>query len=981
VVTAALRGLYTIPAGTPFLDALAAGLLDQSGGDPAKLSRMRIFLPTRRACQAMTDAFLRASEGRPLLLPRLELLGDIEPEDWHEPTGAAPIAAKIPPAISKTRRQLLLARLILGRERGMPPDQALKLADALGHWLDQVEIHGLDTASLAKLVPAEYAKHWEATLEFLRIVTEHWPAILDDEGVMDAAMRRRAIIDAQIAAWRALPPQTPVIAAGSTGSLPATANLMRAILKLPAGAVVLPGLDTGLQTEAWEALPDSHPQHGLGKLLRSLGVVPEAVAEWPVPAAADRHAVRSGQGRAALLRTAMLPSDVTPTATDIALIPQGLAGLMEVPTFGPEIEALVIALRLREFLEATFRGTAALVTADRGLARRVAAELQRWGIAIDDSAGERLTETPPGIFLRLVAEAAASGLAPVPLLALLKHPLAGVERPQVEALELGALRGPRPAPGIEGLRRATGESERDRTAPLIVRLEEALGPLLRLASTRSAPLSDWLSAHVAAAEAIATTPETGGADRLWAEEAGESAAAALDALLAAAPDFAEIKAPDYPAVFEQLLTGQTVRPHYGKHPRLSILGPLEARLLCPDLAILGGMNEGSWPPEPEHDPWMGRPMRRDFGLPLPEWRIGLAAHDFCQAATAPQVMMTRSERLDGTPTVASRWLARLELAARQATGKTGASEANPLQRGAGQWLQWTAAIDRPQQLAQQGPPRACPPLAARFRDISVTRVERWVVDPYGYYADAILRLRPLDPVDQAPDASDRGTLLHQALSEFIQSVSGGWPDDPESRLIAIGRRVFSDHLERPSAQAFWWPRFLRMAAWFVRHEADRRTAIVRSRTEHKMTAPLECAHAAISLSATMDRIDEQADGSAIIIDYKSGSLPAQSRIECGWPPQLPLEAALLRRNEAAAVADLQVWAVGGSGTGGKAKSLTKKAAPEAVADAAWKGLHRLIAQFSAADMPYLAEPRPTLASRYNDYRHLARVGGGGADSD
>lgn len=984
-------GLYTIPAGTPFLDALARGLLDRLGDDPAALSRARVFLPTRRACLSMADAFLRVSDGRPLLLPRLEPLGDLDPEDWHaDAFSAAGAIAGLPPAIAPTRRQLLLARLILAREDSSSPDQALKLAEALGLWLDQVQIHDLDPANLAGLVPAEYAEHWGETLQFLGILTSHWPGILADEGAMDAVERRKRVIDAQVAAWAADPPATPVIAAGSTGSLPPTAGLMRAILTLPAGAVVLPGLDTALDDAAWDCLPEGHPQYGLARLLRDLGQPRAAVQSWPDSAGPDPHTTRTQAQRAALLRHALRPAAAPPTPE--ALPPGSAVGqsLTEVAAPGPEVEARVIALAMRDFLERTSDETAALVTADRGLARRVAAELARWGIAIDDSAGEPLLETAPGLYLRLVAEAACSALAPVPLLALLKHPLAAVDSAAVQRLERSTLRGLRPAPGMAGLRSTLAQpslaADADYLAPLLDRIETALAPLCALAERPGIPLAEWLAAHVRGAEALAATAEESGADRLWADEAGEAAALALDGLLAAADVFGTVAAKDYQAVFEGLLESQTVRPRYGKHPRLAILGPLEARLHCPQLTILGGLNEGSWPPEPERDPWMGRHMRQDFGLPLPEWRIGLAAHDFAQALAAPDVILTRAERVGGAPTVPARWLARLELAARQATGALSDDDPNPLRHSSACWLALAEALDRAEPALPELP-APLPPVETRFRDLSVSDVERWVRDPYGHYARHVLRLYPLDAIDQEPDAAERGTLLHKILHDFVRSLTPGeWPADARDRLLALGEAAFAHLKDRPGVHAFWWHRFRRMAGWYLAHEAGRWPALHAAETEHRLSGPIGAGDGSVTLNARVDRLDRLRDAGFVVIDYKSGSLPVlepepgkawTASAARAWSPQLPLEGRLLlARHTGAELEALEAWAVGGGSrdSDGEAKQLTDKREPVAVAEQAWAGLERLLAQFADPAMPYLTEPRPLLAPRYSDYRHLARTG-------
>lgn len=990
------RGLFTIPAGTPFLDALARGLLAALGDDPAALSQVRLLLPTRRACLAAADAFLRVSDGRPLLLPRLEPLGDLDPEDWHaEAFGAAGAVADLPPPVAPARRQLLLAQLILAKDReSSTPDQALKLAEALGQWLDQVQIHDRDTAALATLVPAEYAAHWGETLRFLAILTEYWPKILSQHGVMDAVERRKAVIGAQIAAWKTAPPQTPVIAAGSTGSLPPTARLMRAILDLPAGAVVLPGLDTALDQAAWDCLPEGHPQHGLSRLLQALERPRTEVQAWPDSATPDPHTARTQATRAALLRHALRPAEAPPPPAPLAGGAALTEGLTAVAAPGPEAEAQVIALAMRNFLEHSEDQTAALVTADRGLARRVAAELTRWDIAIDDSAGEPLLETAPGVYLRLVAAAVCQGLAPVPLLALLKHPLAAVNRADVLRLERAVLRGLKPAPGLAGLRAVlTERKNRDKNdtaaealAPLLERIEAALTPLLTVAAAPEAALTDWLTAHVQAAEALAAADDEAGPDRLWADEAGEAAALALDGLLAAAADFGQVQPRDYQQVFEGLLDSQTVRPRYGKHPRLAILGPLEARLHCPQLAILGGLNEGSWPPEPERDPWMGRHMRQEFGLPLPEWRIGLAAHDFAQALAAPEVLLTRAGRVDGAPTVPARWLGRLELAARQATGALSDKDPDPLQCGSEAWLALAGALDRTAPALPE-PPAARPPVAARFRDLFVTDVERWVRDPYGHYARHILRLRPLDPLDQEPDAAERGTLLHAVLHAFVKALSPGeWPANALERLLAEGEAAFAHLQDRPGVQAFWWHRFQRMAGWYLEHEAGRWPSLVSAATEHTLSGPVAMQGGEVTLRARVDRLDRIEDAGFVVIDYKTGALPGLEPEEGklwtqtsarAWSPQLPLEGRLLLdRHPGAELEALEAWAVGGGSRekAGEARNLAgDKRDPVAEAERAWDGLQRLLQQFADPAMPYLAEPRPLLAPRYSDYRHLARI--------
>ena len=968
--------IFTIPPGLAFVDALAAGLIARAGAGPLDLSRMTVLLPTRRACRALADAFLRAGDRRAAILPRLVPIGDADEDELALAAleGAAD-ALDLPPAIPALRREMILARLILaqdareGAERRSPA-QAARLAAELARLLDQVETERLDLASLATLVPERFAAHWLITIKFLRILTEHWPAILAAEGCVDPAIRRNLALEARVTRWQASPPRDPVIAAGSTGSIPATADLIAAVASLPEGAVVLPGLDRAMDAATRAALTATHPQHAMMRLLDRLGVAPADVAAWDAPGMTDL-----APGRAALVAAAMQPSEATEPAA--AFAPSDLDGVKRIDCPGPQEEAASVALVLRWAIEEAER-TAALVTPDRALARRVAAELARWDIAIDDSAGVPLSDTPPGVFLRLVARMIADRAAPVALLAALKHPLAlggeepAVFRSRVRALERAVLRGPRPAPGFEGIDSALADWE-DTDAPALrawlAGIALSARPFANLLSRPAAPIADLLAAHVEFASTLARDAD--GADRLWAGEAGEVLAAFVAELDDAAGALGRVGGADWPALFEALMGGRTVRPRWGRHPRLAIWGPLEARLQRADVLVLGGLNEGTWPPDPGADPWMSRPMRAAFGLPPPEWRVGLSAHDFAQAFSARTVVLTRATRVEGTPTVPSRWLLRLEALAPDLRGD--APEIRLI--GGHDMLALAAGLDEPGEVRPIQPPRPCPPVAARPRRLSATQIETWMRDPYAVYARHVLRLRALEPIDADPGAADRGTFVHDALNRFLRAHPGALPDDALARLLAFGRQAFGAALERPGVAAFWWPRFERAAAWVLATERERRATHRPLASEVKGEFALGGAGAAFVLSAVADRIDRLRDGTLAIVDYKTGRLPDPKDINAGFAPQLALEAIIAEAGGFAdiapgSVAELAFWQVSGGDPPGREwtyKDLRRRI------EEARDGIARLIAAFDKADTPYLARPRPDRAPRYSDYAHLARV--------
>jgi len=989
--------VFTIGPGASFLDALAEGVLARWGGDPLSLSRVTILLPTRRACRGLQDAFLRASQSRALLLPQLRPLGDLDADELllsDEMDVGDSAIADLPPAMPPLQRQLMLARLILhwaaqdgrggvgaasGVRHATSADQAVLLAGELARLVDQVDTEGLSFDGLKELVPEDYAAHWQLTLKFLEIVTEQWPAVQESLNAIGPAERRRRLAEIQSEQWAVTPPQDPVLVAGSTGSIPATADLMGVVARLPQGAVVLPGLDTSAPPEVWRAVLDdpTHPQHGLAILLNRLGLARSDVAAWSPSAEAVSPDLCQD-----FLAVAMYPAAKTElwqrdaADWDVDDLQAALRKLTRIDCESAAEEAGVAALILRRALD-TPGLRAALVTPDRDLARRVAGELGRWDVAIDDSAGTPLSQTPPGVFLRLLAEALAEDLAPLPLLALLKHPLASGGRDPadfrrfVRLLDRSVLRGPRPAGGLSALEDVITAAGDEALLTWWRNLAALLKPFLILLQRGRHPLNDLLKSHIACAEALAACPEEDGTGRLWAGEAGEGLAAFVNEMLDAGDALPEVAGPGYPAVFSELLTGRVVRPRFGRHPRLAVLGPLEARLHHADVMILAGLNEGTWPVETDPGPWLSRPMRRDFGLPSPERRIGLAAQDFVQALGASRVYMTRATRVEGAPTVPSRWLLRLEALRQAIPGLPPFGGAK-----AAQWRAWAASLDTPDSVTPVSRPAPRPPVEARPRELSVTRIETWVRDPYALYAERILRLRVLDPLDADPGAAERGTLIHAILEEFLKQGAGTSAEEIEATLTAIAVRHFEPVKAKPGLWAFWWPRFLRIASWFAEEEAQRQREIAESRAEIKGTLTLKGPAGPFILTAKADRIDRLQGGGLAILDYKTGMPPKTNDVEQGFAPQLPLEAAIaaaggFEKVPKDEVKQLEFWRLSGGSPAGERKPL--KADAETLADAALEGLAELVAAYDDADTPYPALPRPQHTPRFSDYLHLARA--------
>jgi ATP-dependent helicase/nuclease subunit B len=980
--------LYSIAPDRPFLITLLTGLLAITEGDPLALSRITVLLPTRRAARALRDTFLRATvdgkePGAPMLLPRLRPLGDFDADELSlfEPIADLDGLA-VPPAVPELRRQLLLTQLVLkwGHQRGRAPflpGPAAALAASLARLIDTVATEGASFARLRELAPADLAEHWETVCKLLEVLPTAWPAMLAAEGTIDPADRRNRLLARQAALWQRTPPSHPVVAAGLTGGIPAMTELIRVIAALPNGAVILHGLDHGCDAAEWAAIEEdeAHPQHLLASLLRALGVAPADLSEWPPVDGGDARCTHSRVRRIDLVGEAMRPASTTDAWRVLPqFLEDALDGVERYDCAGPHEEALTIALLLRRRLEIP-DATAALVTPDRDLARRVAAELARWGIEIDDSAGVPLNRTPPGVFLRLVLDLAASGLAPVPLLAALKHPLAagGLAPPAFRDLTRRlerAIRGPRPAPGFAGLQSALAEKRGARLRAFADRLEACLGALPDLLAAGAVPLDRLASAHIEAAERLAATDAEAGGKRLWREAAGESAARFCSDLIDAAQDFPPLPGRHYPALFEALAAGAVVRPLYGRHPRLAIWGLVEARLQQADLVVLGGLNEGIWPGGAAHDPWMSRQMRREFKIAVPERAIGIAAHDFSQAMGAPEVALTRAARSEGAPTVPARWLLRLDAVLR-AVGLADRLRGDPEIMAAANAIDAAGYEPLP-------PAAPRPPLVARPRKLSVTQIETWLGDPYAIYARHILELRAFDDLDADPGRADLGIRVHETLAEFIAHFPRELPADPRTELIAIGRRHFAAVLSRPGAWAFWWPRFERIAGWLAEEEAAHRANVVESYSElHGSLTLVGLPGGPFELTAVADRIDRFASGDYLLIDYKTGSLPTQKMIRAGFAPQLPLEGAILRDGTFGAIsgtpAVLEYWKLGGRAPAGERRAIDDGDAA-ALVERALDKLKSLITRFDDPSTPYFAVPVAARRPRFSDYEHLERSG-------
>ncbi|WP_137700933.1 double-strand break repair protein AddB [Marimonas lutisalis] len=955
--------IFAMPPGADFPNALVQGLTRHFADQPPdRLARVQLIVNTRRMARRIATLF---DDGPALLLPRISLVTDL---------GEMTALDQLPPPVPPLKRRLELVPLVsrfLDATDGFAPRASLyDLADSLARLMGEMQGEGVPPSAIAALDVQDQSGHWARTQNFLSIIQHYF----EDTGEPpDTEARQRLIVERLIEDWQEDPPMHPVIIAGSTGSRGTTQLLMQAAARLPQGALVLPGFDFNMPAAVWDRLDgdmpiEDHPQYRFHALMQALGITRDDVRPWP-----DATAPNPARNR--LVSLALRPAPVTDQwlqdgqhLNDLETATRDIT-LIEAPS--TRDEALAIALRLRQAAE---NGeTAALITPDRALTRQVAAALDRWNIKPDDSAGEPLQLSAIGRLMRHIAALFEHRLTADALLTLLKHPLThsaadrGPHLLLTQELELHIRRHGPPYPDAAAiLNWAQGRKTRE--------ADDWAAWVADTFTGQNAPgeveISARLDLHLDLLMRAMRGPDTDAVPHPWDHADGKAAKQVIDDLALAAPSGGALNARDYADLFGAILSGAEVREVETPHPHILIWGTLEARVQGPSLLILAGLNEGTWPEAPTPDPWLNRRMRNDAGLLLPERNIGLSAHDFQQAIAAPEVWLTRSTRSEDAETVVSRWLNRLSNLLNGLPDRGGDTAYEEMQTRGRTWLARAAALEDPGETASAPRPAPRPPLAARPRRLSVTEIRTLIRDPYAIYAKHVLGLRPLDPLMRLPDALIRGIAIHEVLEKFIQDTVNDPALLTRDHLMATATQVFEKSVPWPAERLVWLARLERVADSFIANERARQAGATPAGYEIK--GRLSLPELDFELSGTADRIDRADDGSLLIYDYKTGTVPSKKAQE-HFDKQLLLETIIA---ENAGFGDLAPAPVSAAVYIGLGSSPGETPAPLAESPPATvlAELRRLIARYQAPDQGYLSRRAMFTSDDQGSYDQLARFG-------
>ncbi len=951
--------VFAVPPGTDFPKALVAGLRQRASGPPEALARVQLVVNTRRMARRVRDLF---DQGPPCLLPKLSLVTDL---------GESVDLAQIPPAMPALRRRLELTQLI-SKLLDQQPDLAARaslfdLSDSLAALIDEMQGEGVSPEAIRQLDVSDMSGHWARAQAFIGIA-DHFVDASDQ--AMDAQARQRRVVENLIDRWQEAPPQHPVILAGSTGSRGTTLMLMQAVARLPQGALILPGYDFDQPRAVWNRLDEAltsedHPQYRFRKLMRELGLEHDQILPWT-----DEQSPSSARNR--LVSLALRPAPITDAwmseGPQLTELDQATRDLTLVEADSPRSEALAIALRLRQAAETG--QTAALITPDRMLTRQVSAALDRWNILPDDSAGLPLQLSPPGRFLRHVAGLFARRLEGEALLTLLKHPLChdggerGAHLLHTRDLELDLRRNGPPFPDQNSLNASA------------IRTEAPEGWVSWVSAhfcdqqiTGELPLSEWVDRLLSLSEAI-SAGHAGDQGTLLDKNAGQKALSVLTNLRDEAHHGGPMTAHDFADLLGALLAGEEVRDRDAPHPHIMIWGTLEARVQGADLLILGGLNEGSWPEAPAPDPWLNRQMRDKAGLLLPERRIGLSAHDFQQAIGAPEVWLTRATRSDDAETVPSRWLNRLTNLLQGLPDQGGQTALADMRARGRTYLNWAKTLEQAPRIETAHRPSPKPPVAARPRRLSVTEIKRLIRDPYAIYAKHVLRLKPLDPLVQAPDALLRGIVIHEILEHFVKDSVLDTALLTRENFLKRAHDLLETHVAWPTARKLWLARLERIADDFLSAEINRRGDGGPVAFEAVMKLVLEPLD--FTIAGRADRIDCNSRGALRIVDYKTGAPPTESQ-QAKFDKQLLIEAAMAEQGAVEGIDPNDVAEAIFIGMGGSYKEvaapLTKEPADKVLAE-----LKELISAYLDPDQGFSSRRMLHKDTDIGDYDHLARFG-------
>lgn len=960
--------ILNIPGCFNFLKSVHEFIINRTN-DKLSLSNFTILLPSRRSCNELKRIFLENSSNSAIILPNIRAIGDIDYDDLvlkQINKNDLENFSDFSNNTSRIKYKILLIKELLKWAKSsnknlfkdITIEQASNLALELEKFLNEVNRNGLNLDDLEKIVDDEYSQHWQEVLNFLEIFGKKWNKFIKDNNVISVVDFKSRMIEFNAEYFKKNKPLNPIVIAGVSGSVKSTCEFIKSLIKYDNCYYFFKDLNKNLTEDEWKEIGVFHPQYSFKNLLDNC-------------INCERDRVKNLEFNNCLivnpiiekiLSFSMLPYNETHKwQSKLNIKKEDFSHISKIECNNSFEELSVISL-ITKHVHETSNDNVAIITSDEIFANQLAVELKNLNLDVNNAFGNKISRTEVVKFLFLILDVIKNKYETVAFLSLLKHDftLFGYNKNELNRLTLlledKILRGYGNL-GCEGILKKVNEFGNLELIDFIKKIMETLDKF----KCEKLNFQSVIKLHIELAENIASNSEVVGSNAFWNNSKnGDELLNFFNEVIKESESYGDIKNCDeYSYLLDYLIAENSYSDRYSIHPMVNIISPQEAKLINYDLIILTNLNDGRFPPHISTDPWMSKSMRKAFGLPDRDELIGNFAYDFTQFLCNKKVILTRSLKEDGVPTVKSKYLMRLE---------TFLLCQNHLKLEENNiWKE----VFKKRNFAEQNiiikRPKPKPPLDRRPRELYATKIEKLMNNPYDIYAEKILNLKKKDDFYENKIFAFFGSAVHEALENYIKNYKAAEFAKLYEKLIKYGKESFDKYFTDETSRELFFIRFSNIAEWFIEQDEAVRASgynVYAERIEKLYMKNID-----FTIAAKIDRIEENEFGSINIIDYKTGNTPSTSDVLTAKKPQLIIEAIVLENKK---TDKLVYWSIKGKGDE-KIQEIDSDICE--LVNKGRDGIVRLITHFNVFENSYIATAFDLNDQNHyaSDYKHLSRV--------
>jgi len=884
------NNIFNIEANYHFFESFFLWLEEKFSGE---LQAAQIFLPNRRSCRELKELFLKKNITG--ALPQIKAISDISFEDFFQflPSDSAKAIIdeiSIIKVLDDVDYLFFLSEKIRQREvfGKLNFEQSFKTAVSLKGLFDEIEREEADIATLINL-----AAHRQITLEFLNDFSIHVKNSLIKENILSISSYQNFIVKRFIQCLQDHQLKSPIIIAGSTGSIVSSRKLIKAISAQEKGFVILHDF------KKQKSPKENHPQFLLDQLTKFID------CNSVVKITHDNFKISSNI-RQNLIALMMLPFEESikwqniVAEIDVKKAAQDLEENFTLIEANSDIvEAKLIALTLQK----NSQKKSAVIVNNGDFANLLKLELERLGLEFNDSRSLDIFNSKLINFLILILELIESDFNSHILLSLFKHPLCKIDDAAIiQDFEINILRKERSESGLNGLKNTLKNNQV---------LQEFFNGFLAKIKFESD-----INSLIKNVENL--THKTW-SELLNQQEAQEEIFYLFEKLKK--QNYTPNSASDFKTILSQI-------SYFGKsnsHAKIQILSPIEARLLNFDFIVISSLNEGLFP-QIESENWLGKKIKKDLGVEKSLQKIGQNAHDFCNYLSNKSVVLSYCKSRNGAALIESPFLLKFKTIAKKLDAK--------INNGDEFFKRLAAENNIPQLEISVANPKPAKDL--RPQRFSITEISKLISNPYFIYCKKILQLKELDKIDYEAGYAEFGSFIHKALEEFIKN--------PKTDNFA---EIFAEYFTAKEAHLIWWPKFQRIFSDFL----DKNSQFQDSKNQ--VEEAVETRIGNILIRGKIDRMIFNEANEVEIFDYKTGTIAEKKDVISGLEPQLTI-AALILLEKQLQISSLNYWKLSPTSEGEIKKISKDKEEVEILIAAAESGLKKLFSYFESEENGYLA---------------------------